>query len=411
LAFPWWEAVVTLLAETSTSPALSHVPGHGVLSRQGELVLLCDAAPERESQIAALLDALSSVAADRGDGRDLGRRLAGLLAAAPGDEFPALCAFGPAGDGMAVLLHGAAEATAVGPDGETRLDGRQAVIFVDRTLAGPVTSLRAMVGESSGALAPDRWSRLDSGVVRAQALVYGADTVGPPAQPESVAPALAEPSDPLERLMPAEPSAPPGQPMLEECSMASGQPMLEECSMPAPPVAEPTAVEARAGDGGSPIEDFDVLGTYCRDGHFNDPRVRYCTACGVSMVHLTHTLRPGRRPALGVLTLDDGMTFPLEEDYVLGRHPYEDELVTAGRSRPLEIDDSTGLVSGVHTRVVLDGWDVKVMDAGSTYGTYLRGDADDQWRRLPPHMAVPISPGTWVGLGGRCLRYDSCRNP
>jgi hypothetical protein len=312
LAFPWWEAVVTLLAETSTSPALSHVPGHGVLSRQGELVLLCDAAPERESQIAALLDALSSVAADRGDGRDLGRRLAGLLAAAPGDEFPALCAFGPAGDGMAVLLHGAAEATAVGPDGETRLDGRQAVIFVDRTLAGPVTSLRAMVGESSGALAPDRWSRLDSGVVRAQALVYGADTVGPPAQPESVAPALAEPSDPLERLMPAEPSAPPGQPMLEECSMASGQPMLEECSMPAPPVAEPTAVEARAGDGGSPIEDFDVLGTYCRDGHFNDPRVRYCTACGVSMVHLTHTLRPGRRPALGVLTLDDGMTFPLE---------------------------------------------------------------------------------------------------
>ncbi|MEH1124104.1 FHA domain-containing protein [Micromonospora sp. CPCC 206061] len=378
---------MTLLAETSTSPALSHVPGHGVLSRQGELVLLCDAAPERESQIATLLDALSSVAADRGDGRDLGRRLAGLLAAARGDEFPALCAFGPAGDGIAVLLHGAAEATAVGPDGETRLDGRQAVIFVDRTLPGPVTSLRAMVGESSGALAPDRWSRLDSGVVRAQALVYGPDTVGPPAQQESVAPA------------PAEPSAP------------SGQPMLEECSMPAPPVAEPTVVEARAGDGGSPIEDLGVLGTYCRNGHFNDPRVRYCTGCGVSMVHLTHALRPGRRPALGVLTLDDGMTFPLEEDYVLGRHPYEDELVAAGRSRPLEIDDSTGLVSGVHTRVILDGWDVKVMDAGSTYGTYLRSDADDQWRRLPPHMAVPISPGTWVGLGGRCLRYDSCRNP
>jgi hypothetical protein len=421
---------VTSLEERSTFSSLSHVPGRGVLSRQGELVLLCEAVPERESQIAALLDAVESVAADRGDGRDLGRRLAGLLAAAPGDVFPALCAFGPVDDGIAVLLHGAAQATAVGPDGETRLDGRQAVVFVDRTLPGPLTSLRAAVGEESGTLAPDPWSRLDSGVVRAQALVCGAEPPGLSAPPEPVAqvpaeppaPMLAEPSAP----MPAEPPAPmpveppmpvasstaPPAPTPEESSTPPGSPMAEECcSMPAPPVAEPGPAEAQPANGEAPVEDSDVLGIYCRNGHFNDPRVRYCTGCGLSMVHLTHALRPGRRPALGVLTLDDGMTFPLEEDYVLGRHPYHDELVTAGRSRPLEIDDATGLVSGTHARVILDGWTVKIMDVGSTYGTYLRSDADDQWRRIPPHTAVPISPGTWVGLGRRGLRYDSCRNP
>lgn len=357
---------MTPLTASTAGLALLPVPGRGVLSRQGELVLLCDAAMERESQVASLLGVVSSVAADRGDGRDLGRRLAGLLATAgPDDDIPALCAFGPVGDGMAVLLHGAATVTAVGPDGEVRLDGRQANTFVDRVLPGPVTMLRAVVGDSSGGLSPERWSRLESGVVRARALVYGEDQRTAEAPPVSPAPSVA----------------------------------------PEPPA------EAVPGNGGRAAEGFEVLGIYCRNGHFNDPRVPYCTGCGLSMVHVSHEPRPGRRPPLGVLTFDDGMTFPLDESCVLGHHPYHDALVAVGRSRPLEVRDAAGLVSGVHARVILDGWDVKVEDAGSVHGTYLRSDADDQWRRLPPHVAVPIPPGTWVGLGGRSLRYDSHRNP
>lgn len=404
LAFPWWEVVVTMLTASSVGRALLHVPGQGVLSRQGELVLLCDAAPERGSQVAALLGAVSSVAADLGDGRDLGRRLAGLLATAgPDDDFPALCAFGPAGDGMAVLLHGTAEATAAGPAGNVRLHGRQAVTFVDRMLPGPVTVLRAVVGESSGVLSPDPWSRLDSGVVRAQALVYGVDPSGAPVPQESLAP--------VECPAPASSPAPSGTAMAVEHSMPAEYSILAERPMAATLVAGPPVTEAAAGNGARPADDSDVLGIYCRNGHFNDPNVPYCTVCGLSMVHMTHELRPGRRPALGVLTLDDGMTFPLEESYVLGRHPYHDELVSAGQSRPLEVDDSTGLVSPVHAHVILDGWDVKVTDANSTYGTYLRSEADSEWRRLPPQVAVPIPPGTWVGFGRRSLRYDSYRKP
>ena len=61
---------------------LQPLPGAGLLARYGELVLLCDADPSDDAQLRALLAAVSEVAAAGGDGRRLGRRLAGLLSAA-----------------------------------------------------------------------------------------------------------------------------------------------------------------------------------------------------------------------------------------------------------------------------------------------------------------------------------------
>ena len=99
-----------------------------------------------------------------------------------------------------------------------------------------------------------------------------------------------------------------------------------------------------------------VIGVRCKHGHFNDPDVPYCSVCGISMIQMTRVPAPGARPPLGVLTLDDGIGYPLERGYVLGRIPDRDELVLSGRARPLPLADRT--VSRVHARVLPTGWDV-----------------------------------------------------
>ena len=97
-----------------------------------------------------------------------------------------------------------------------------------------------------------------------------------------------------------------------------------------------------------------VIGVLCKHGHFNDPKVPYCSVCGISMTQLTRVPAPGPRPPLGVLTLDDGTAYPLERGYVLGRTPARDELVRSGRASPLPLADRT--VSRVHARVLPNGW-------------------------------------------------------
>jgi hypothetical protein len=151
-----------------------------------------------------------------------------------------------------------------------------------------------------------------------------------------------------------------------------------------------------------------VLGLSCASGHFNDPRVPYCTSCGMSMVQVTHEPQPGVRPPLGVLVLDDGKTYPLDQGYVLGRDPGRDESAGAGRRRPLGLGAEAS-VSRVHARIDIDGWDVVLTDAGSTNGTYVWSEPDGQWHPVPPARPVVIRPGTWVRIGPRTLRYTSHR--
>ena len=111
-----------------------------------------------------------------------------------------------------------------------------------------------------------------------------------------------------------------------------------------------------------------VEGVYCpqpKIRHFNDPAVAYCRVCGLGMLQQTRNIQKGPRPPLGVLLLDDGMTFRLDADYVLGRDPGMDADVAAGRARPLRMVDPAGTISRLHLRVALFGWRVQVVDLGS----------------------------------------------
>lgn len=150
-----------------------------------------------------------------------------------------------------------------------------------------------------------------------------------------------------------------------------------------------------------------VQGIQCSRGHFNHPQALYCSVCGISTVHQTRTLVSGPRPSLGILVLDDGSTFSLDGNYVIGRAPEVNGEVGAGRARPMVVTDDEHLISRAHAEVQLQGWDVIVDDLGSANGTFAWNPGDPQWTRLAPHQGFAVAPGGRVAVGRRTLVYES----
>jgi hypothetical protein len=181
-------------------------------------------------------------------------------------------------------------------------------------------------------------------------------------------------------------------------------PTSEPASAPLPTGA--AAVEATGAQDNRPV----VLGVYCKNGHFDDPAARYCAVCGISMQQQTLYPRPGPRPPLGVLILDDGSIFSLDADYVLGREPGVHPDVQSNTARPLRVSGDSSHVSRAHVRVTLDGWRVQVTDLRSANGTAVSLPNKTSWQRLEPGRPFTLVPGTRVGLGRREIRYESHRN-
>jgi hypothetical protein len=152
-----------------------------------------------------------------------------------------------------------------------------------------------------------------------------------------------------------------------------------------------------------------IQGVYCKNGHFDDPEALFCAICGISMNQQTLVPRPGERPPLGVLLLDDGAVFQLDSDYVIGREPGLDASVAQGKARPLRIADESGIVSRVHAKIHLDGWRVLVTDLGSANGTRVLLPAQPADQPLVPQVPIVLATGSQVDLGGRGFRYESHR--
>jgi len=152
-----------------------------------------------------------------------------------------------------------------------------------------------------------------------------------------------------------------------------------------------------------------IQGVYCKNGHFDDPEALFCAICGISMNQQTLVPRPGERPPLGVLLLDDGAVFQLDSDYVIGREPSLDGSVAQGKARPLRIGDDTGIVSRVHARIHLDGWRVLVTDLNSANGTRVQLPGQPTEQPLVPQVPIVLATGSQVDLGGRAFRYESHR--
>ncbi len=406
--------------------------GDGVVARYGGTLVV---APS-DSPVVDGADDLAR-AADRDSpgapGKSLSRKIAGLVSQA--DDTPDLAIVAALEDGLAVLLVGNVTMTLTDDTGTTVQSGTDATTWVDRIVRAPWTSL---VITLPGAGAVEARSDLQGGVLTAagvELVPAGVTAVAAPAVP--VAPAapapVAAPTPPSTpaQAAPEAPAPVPPAPEIEPPAVAAPEP--DAAPVPAfesfslldasdPAEAEPLPVAGGNGRSTAQVSAGDlqtvqddvvndgavmVQGIECSRQHFNDPTSIYCAVCGISMVHQTHNLVSGTRPPLGVIVLDDGAVFTLNGDYVLGREPENAPEVLAGTAAPLALDDPDVTMSRVHAKVVLVGWDVNLVDAGSANGSYTAKPGEAEWTRVPTGEAIILKPGTKVSLGGRSFVFDS----
>jgi hypothetical protein len=342
--------------------------GQGVIVRYGALVGVTARTPDPDPLLSALAEAASSA----GDGGDLVVRAARAALRCRGQQAWA-CAGVTADGGVAVQVHGRAVA-AVRVDGgpEVTLTADGSVTPVSRKFSGATVALGLVVGATAP---PDPHFWLGDGVVcgGGLAVTVTADV------PEMATPM---PDGPVGWHPPT-----------------ADAPALET------PAASTRGAGTRAAGIAGELDPHAVLvdGVLCARGHFNDPAAWACRRCGIGLDQPPRNIKRRPRPSLGMLVLDDGTSFPLEGDYVLGREPTFDSDVIEGRSRPLRINDANGTVSRLHLRISLVGWRVEVSDLGSANGSVLQ--SSDGERRLPPHEPTMIEPGARIGIGHRSMRY------
>lgn len=155
-----------------------------------------------------------------------------------------------------------------------------------------------------------------------------------------------------------------------------------------------------------------VEGVFCKKGHFNDPTLPFCQLCGISMAQSSLATALAPRPPLGVLLLDDGTTFRLDADYVVGRDPDEVcDVADRPSVRSLRVAESESGVSRLHLQLSLVGWHVEVVDLHSVTGTFVQLPGDPEPQPVRPGAPVTIRPGARIEFGARWLRYESHRNP
>jgi hypothetical protein len=137
-----------------------------------------------------------------------------------------------------------------------------------------------------------------------------------------------------------------------------------------------------------------VEGLICPRGHPNPVGETRCRVCGRSLKDApTQTVA---RPSLGVLKVSSGARVPLDRGAIFGRNPQ----AAPGQSPApnlVRILDPDKDVSGRHAEVRLDGWQVEVIDLGSTNGTQVIAP-HGRPIALEPNVAVVITPGTRVVL-------------
>lgn len=395
-----------------------------------------------------LLTEIAAAVSERPAGRLIARRLAALLTGDAADTVPPFGLVADLDDGVLVFLSGAVEAVATGSDGaRTVLSGKSAATWVDRVFAADTRSVLVapVVADVPtdappfalvAGVVPGGWFRRGGVTVsrdgdaptespsvgtRANPADTGVDTAEMVVELSHVPAALVLPPPPAgagpASDAPAVSPGPPSSPSDDDTGSRGGTDPVEPFESfvvvpdrstirePLPVVTEPESdLPTTANDEttGQVVE-----GILCSRQHFNSPNAQYCSICGISMVHQTHNLVSRGRPPLGYLVFDDGSTFTLDGQYVLGREPEIDPQIGTGASRPIVLDDPQMSVSRVHAEVRLVGWDVQLVDRGSTNGTHIWNDADSAWQRLEADEPQIVRPGVRGAVGQRTFIYES----
>lgn len=396
--------------------AVVPVPGDGIVAHlSGAVVVVIPTAEQRDAAL-RLVEIVRETCAEAGGlpGRALARRFAATVTTA--EEEEELPAFGSVADdaerGVMLFLRGSIDAHVSGGE-DLKLSGEDAALWVDRVIGRDVERVVLVPAGASPDPVVDPSFELGDGVIPAGGVVLTMSVARPaveaaepplppppPAEAEAAAAEAAGAEDEEDTAAGPPPAPPPVAPF-ESVNLLEPEEVDEREPLPLA-VAEEPAVEGEA-------EVALVEGIVCSRGHFNSPDALYCSSCGISMVHQTHNLVQGPRPPLGFLVFDDGSTFTLDADYLMGRDPEVDG-DDAG-VRPLVLDDPNRSVSRIHAELRLVGWDVQVTDRGSANGTFLWNETSGEWEPLAAGAPVAIRPGARVALGRRTFVYETPHKP
>ncbi|NLV56412.1 MAG: FHA domain-containing protein, partial [Acidimicrobiales bacterium] len=237
----------------------------------------------------------------------------------------------------------------------------------------------------------------DAGATPAGDDAFVAGIVPPPAEEISAEVPASPPSTPT----PESAFAPPSGFTSQLLGALDSDEIDERDALP----LEPEPSEVRQAD--QVTSEVMVQGVVCSRGHFNDPRSRFCSSCGISMVQNTQILTNGPRPPLGVMVFEDGSTFSLSTDYVVGRQPEVSELVQQGLALPLPVDDPERSISRAHAELRLVDWDVHLVNLSGTNGSFVWDEHAQQWIAIPEGQSVMLTPGMRVALGRRSAVFES----
>jgi hypothetical protein len=384
-------------------------PGDGIVARLPGVVLVVPFAANGQVDPMALDRLLDEC----GKG-PVGGRLDDLRRVADGG-VPSFALVGEVGDGLAVFVSGDVDAAIAGGEPVLRLSGGDLQGWTVRVPEGFAT---LDVGRPDPAPVDSRLD-LRAGVVTGAGVVLSpASAMAVPATPgRTVMPAMAATpasaamtaaAAPMNAAAGQAPTAAPlkatrrkrAKPEVAPAAVAAA-PAPAPARVAAPPVV-PAAPPVPAAEAG-PVE---VWGIRCKKGHFNDPEARYCGICGIHMVQDKVPRVKGPRPVLGFLVLDDGTSFKLDTDYVLGSDPHGHEAVTSGMARPLVVRAEGDVISPVHARIILKDWDVFLSDCGSVYGTYVWSPGGTEWERLTGDQMVKLGAGSQVLVAQRGFMFQ-----
>jgi pSer/pThr/pTyr-binding forkhead associated (FHA) protein len=104
---------------------------------------------------------------------------------------------------------------------------------------------------------------------------------------------------------------------------------------------------------------------------------------------------------------EDGATFSLSSDYIVGRQPDSSPLVQSGEALPLPVDDPERSISRAHAELRLVDWDVHLVNLSETNGSFVWDPTSNQWIPIPAGQSVMLTPGMRVALGRRSAVFES----
>ncbi|MCC3315807.1 FHA domain-containing protein [Nocardia africana] len=334
--------------------------------------------------------------------------------------------------GVAIFLHGSVTAVLAGARGVEYYRGVDAAFTVDRFTEPPAHAAALFIDDERGRIPelPERGiGSLVEGVAAAAGAVIWFEGERTRARDRIARPAAgahhrAEPSPTSQLDAPrAEPQLPPPPTRPDRTPDTDAR---QGISHPEP-AEDPRLAETRLrGTNPAPGPDPElerrmeataratsltvrVMGFKCARAHPSDPRSAFCTVCGMPV---DQTQQPAEvvRPPLGMLVLDDGMTYLLAADAVIGRDPENSEAAQRGLV-PVKIEDSSGGMSRAHAEIRLMNWDITVVDRGSTNGTRARPAGYRDWIRLQPNQPMVLAQGSEIMLGNRVLRLEPAAPP